>query len=59
MSVRLEPENHTGIRGPELDVLTGGPESLPAESEAAGEDGATAATPRCSGCCRWSASATG
>ncbi|MEU7049928.1 hypothetical protein [Streptomyces eurythermus] len=43
----------------EQDVLTGGPESLPAESEAAGEDGATAATPRCSGCCRWSASATG
>lgn len=26
---------------------------------AAGEDGATAATPCRSGCCRWSASATG
>ncbi|MCL3992481.1 hypothetical protein [Streptomyces lavenduligriseus] len=59
VSVPLEPENHTGTRGPELDVLTGEPESLPAEPEAAGGDGATAATPRRSGRCRWSASATG
>ncbi|MFF9018866.1 CHAT domain-containing protein [Streptomyces eurythermus] len=43
VSVPLEPETHTGIRGPELDVLTGELESLLAELEAAGEDGATAA----------------
>jgi hypothetical protein len=43
VSVPLEPENHTGIRGPELDVLIGELESLLAELEAPGEDGATAA----------------
>ncbi|MBK3524355.1 MULTISPECIES: CHAT domain-containing protein [Streptomyces] len=43
VSVPLEPETHTGIRGPELDVLTGELESLLAELEAAGEDGATVA----------------
>ncbi|MFF7093818.1 CHAT domain-containing protein [Streptomyces rubradiris] len=43
VSVPLEPETYTGTRGPELDALTGELESLLAELEASGEDGATAA----------------
>ncbi|CAL9289244.1 CHAT domain-containing protein [Streptomyces sp. SudanB182_2057] len=43
VSVPLEPETHTGTRGPELDALTGELEALLAELEAAGADGATTA----------------
>ncbi|MFF5436103.1 CHAT domain-containing protein [Streptomyces achromogenes] len=43
VSVPVEPETHTGIRGPELDALIGELESLLAELEAEGEGGGTAA----------------